>query len=182
MLITGHYEFEILLKFSSSSDNIVEDKLIYRRYSDLEWLHNELIENNPGCKIIDIPEKTFWTNIKANNNDLLENRKKLIDQYLNYINKHYYLSKNKSFKEFLSNNFNAETSNKKKSLYDNIMTLTNQFPTIFQAKKTIGVNIIEDDQMLDKERENLVRLLNSTEKISNTMVKKIIFKNEKIRL
>jgi len=171
MLITGHYEFEILLKYSSSSDNILEDILIYRRYSDLEWLHNELLQNNPGCKIIDIPEKSFWTNIKANNNDLLENRKKLIDQYLNYINKHLYLCKNKSFREFLSNNFNAENFSRKRSLYDNIMLLTNQIPIMFQAKKTIGVNIIEDDQMLDRERENLVRLLNSTEKISNTMVK-----------
>jgi len=167
MLITGHYEFEILLRYSS--DNIIEDKLIYRRYSDLEWLHNELLENNPGCKIIDIPEKSFWTNIKANNNDLLENRKKLIEQYLNYINKHRYLSRNKSFKEFLSSSFTAETI-RKKSLYDNFMNLTNQIPAMFQAKKTIGVNIIEDDQALDKERENLVRLLNSTEKISNTMV------------
>ncbi len=172
MLITGHYEFEILLRYST--DNIIEDKLIYRRYSDLEWLHNELLENNPGCKIIDITEKSFWTNIKANNNDLLENRKKLIDQYLNYINKHQYLSRNKSFKEFLSGNFSAETV-KKKSLYDNLMTFTNQFPAMFQAKKTIGVNIIEDDQALDKERENLVRLLNSTEKISNTMVFVFVF-------
>jgi len=167
MLITGHYEFEIILRYSS--ENINEDKIIYRRYSDMEWLHNELLENNPGCKIIDIPEKSFWTNLKANNSDLLENRKKLIEQYLNYINKHLYLKKNKSFKEFLSSNFNSDT-NKKKSLYDNLMTLTNQIPAIFQAKKTIGVNIIEDDQNLDKERENLVRLLNSTEKISNTIV------------
>lgn len=169
MLITGHYEFEILLKYS---DDINEDKLIYRRYSDLEWLHRELLEYNPGCKILDIPEKNIWSNLNVNNNDLLENRKKHIETYLNYINKHTFLKKNKRFHEFLSSTFNSDTSSKK-TLLDNISILKNHLPSIFKTQKSLGVNIIEDDAELDKERENLVRLFNSTEKIYNTMVSRL---------
>ena len=81
--------------------------------------------------------------------------------------------KNSSFKEFLSNNFNSE-NNSKKSIFDN---LYNQMPTIFKTQKNLGVNIIEDDQILDKERENLVRLYNSTDKISNTLVNNLLLFN-----
>lgn len=168
MLIAGHYEFEIILRYS---EDINSDRLIYRRYSDFEWLHKELLEKNPGCKIIDIPEKNVWCNLKVNNNESLEIRRKQIENYLNYINKHKYLMKNTSFKEFLSSSFNSE-NNSKKSILDNIY---NQMPNIFKSQKNLGVNIIEDDQELDKERENLVRLYNSTDKIFNTLVNKKLF-------
>ena len=59
------------------------------------------MEKNPGCKIIDIPEKNVWCNLKVNNNESLEIRRKQIENYLNYINKHLYLMKNSSFKEFI---------------------------------------------------------------------------------
>ena len=128
MLIAGQYEVEIILRYS---DDINSDRLIYRRYSDFEWLHKELLDKNPGCKIIDIPEKNVWCNLKVNNNESLEIRRKQIENYLNYINKHLYLMKNISFKEFLSYNYNSE-NNPKKSILDN---LYNQMPTIFKTQK-----------------------------------------------
>ena len=165
-MFKGHYEYEIILKYS---EEIQDSKTISRRFSDIEWLHDELLFQNPGCKILDIPEKNFWMNLNLNNSQELENRKNLIEKFLNYINKHKYLNKNKSYKDFLSMSFSQDT-NKKKSFSEYLENWKKLIPN-FKGAKNIGLDIIEDDKELDKHRENLVRLFNSTDKISNTLVK-----------
>ena len=97
--ITGHYEFEILLtKKEMKKNKIISQKTIYRRYTDLEILYDGLIKYNPGCLIPELPEKIFWMNVSTGSNkNLLDKRKTKIEKYLNYINKHYYLSKNPVF-------------------------------------------------------------------------------------
>ncbi len=62
-------------------------KTIYRRFSDLERLHEGLLNYNPGCRIHLMPEKSIWTNLNVNSNKILEKRRKQIEEYLNYINK-----------------------------------------------------------------------------------------------
>ena len=101
MLITGHYEFEIVVK---NKDKGTETK-IFRRFSDIEWLHKGLIKENPGCKILPLPEKSMWCNLNLNNNQELEKRQQSIETYLNYVGNHKYLSRNSYFRQFISQNY-----------------------------------------------------------------------------
>lgn len=116
-LVTGHYEFEILVR-SIYEDSQVKEKIYYRRFSEIEWLHNILLETNPGCRVPSLPEKTIWTNLGVNNDTFLDKRKKDVEVYLNYINSHKYLSKNPYYQEFISDLFDksrkAEIQNTKK--------------------------------------------------------------------
>ena len=69
-------------------------------------MYKGLIEFNPGCLIPKIPEKNFWTNVSFKNNDcLITKRRKEIENYLSYINKHVHLSKNPVYNIFISDGF-----------------------------------------------------------------------------
>ena len=68
-------------------------------------LHEGLIKYNPGSRIPQIPEKSIWCNTCVNIDQLLDKRKKQIEEYLNYINNHKYLNKNPIFLIFLSEDF-----------------------------------------------------------------------------
>lgn len=75
------------------------------RFSDIEWLHQGLLEYNPGCLIPKLPEKNFWANIYVDTSEFLNKRMKEIDVYLSYINNHKYLKKNPRYIAFLSEEF-----------------------------------------------------------------------------
>ena len=137
-IVKGHYEFEILVILFHEKTSQLSEKLYYRRFSEFEWLHSVLIESNPGCRIPTLPEKTIWTNLGVNNDSFLDRRKKDLETYLNYINRHKYLCRNAYFQEFLSDNFDkyrkAEIQNNKKiSLMEIVTTIKNQIPMLKTA-------------------------------------------------
>jgi hypothetical protein len=157
--ITGHYEFEILLtKKESKKNKIISQKTIYRRYTDLEILYDGLIKYNPGCLIPELPEKNFWMNVSTSSNkNLLDKRKKKIEKYLNYINKHFYLSKNPVYLIFLSDDFERYKNDLKdgKNLYKIIKSKYNEYVKIL--KKNFNYEI--DDKNLLNEKERIKKIL-----------------------
>jgi hypothetical protein len=179
MFITGYYEFEIIVRKLIRTQT--EERIIHRRYSDIEWLHEGLLRHNPGCRIINLPEKSFWANLNVNNVQLLENRKKQIEEYLNYINSHKFLSQNPNYTLFLSDEFekNKNDTSNKSSFYDKFMNLTHSLPSVFKTPKMKGLAAIEGDDKLDKERENLVRLLKAIVDLKKFMNEYIKFNEEK---
>ena len=171
MLITGYYEFEISIK--TYFKNQYNERKIYIRYSDIEWLHEGLLKYNPGCRVIPLPEKSVWCNLNVNNNQLLEKRRMLIEEYLNYINKHKYLSENSFFKSFISEDFDkSKMESKKHTFMDKISSLREYLPNVLtKSNKMCGLSTIEDNSKLEKERENLVRLLKAVDNLNINMVK-----------
>ena len=161
--ITGHYEFEILLtKKEMKKNKIISQKTIYRRYTDLEILYDGLIKYNPGCLIPELPEKIFWMNVSTGSNkNLLDKRKTKIEKYLNYINKHYYLSKNPVFLIFLSDDFERYKNDLKdgKNLYKLIKNKYNNYMNYVISRQKKFFNIELDDKNLQKEKERLNKIL-----------------------
>ncbi len=106
------------------------------RFSDIEILHEGLIRFNPGCRIAPMPEKSIWCNLYVNNDYSLEKRKKSIEEYLNYINSHYYLRHNPIFNIFLSDDFERYKTeySKKSTIYDKIYALKEYFPNFFNFR------------------------------------------------
>lgn len=177
MLITGHYEFEIVVKNLSKSS----ERTIYRRFSDIEWLHEGLLKYNPGCRIPSLPEKNIWTNLNVNNEHILEKRRKLIEEYLDYINSHKYLSINPNFVSFLSDGFdkNRNETGKQTSLLEKFSSLTSLLPSVFKQQKMKGLSVIEDNKKLEKDRENLVRLLKAVNDLNYNMAEYVKINDEK---
>ncbi len=177
MLITGHYEFEIVIKNLAN----FSEKTIYRRFSDIEWLHEGLVKFNPGCRIPIIPEKNMWANLNVNNDQLLEKRRKLIEEYLNYINRHIFLSINQNYLVFLSDDFekNRNDNMKKPTLYEQFTNLTQKIPSMFKAEKMKGLHTIDDNKKLEKDRENLVRLLKAVIDLKLNMLEFLKIHEEK---
>jgi len=177
MLITGHYEFEILIKTLAN----YKERIIFRRFSDIEWLHKGLVKYNPGCRIPIIPEKNLWANLNVNNDQLIEKRKKLIEEYLNYINRHIFLSLNPNYIIFLSDDFekNRIDNDKKDTLYEKITHYTSKIPSIFKSEKMKGLTSIDDNKKLEKDRENLVRLLKAVNDLKINMQEFLKINEEK---
>lgn len=120
LFITGHYVFEIKIIERKSA----KERLIERRFSEMEWLNKNLIKTDPGCRIPFLPEKNVWCKLNLNNEAELEIRKEKIQAYLTYINHHKYLSKNPYFQIFLSDSFKVSDNeildeNQKISKIDN---------------------------------------------------------------
>jgi hypothetical protein len=177
MLIAGHYEFEIIIKNLSKNS----EKTIYRRFSDIEWLHEGLMKFNPGCRISKLPEKNMWANINVNNSQLLEKRRKLIEEYLNYLNNHKYLKLNPNFQIFISNDFekNKNESGNKSTIMEKFSHISSMIPSMLKTQKMKGLSTIEDNKKLDKDRENLVRLLKATNELNMNMKEYVRINEEK---
>lgn len=180
MLIAGHYEFEIIVRKFMGKKNNYDEKTIYRRFSDIEWLHDGLLKYNPGCRIPPLPEKNIWCNLNVNNNSMLEKRRKHIEEYLNYINSHKYLSQNPHYVTFLIEDFEKirAESDTKTSILNRISNMANHFP-MFKQVKMKGLSTIEDNMKLEKERENLVRLAKATDFLFINMKEYIKINEEK---
>jgi len=179
MLIAGHYEFEIIIKNLTKNS----ERTIYRRFSDIEWLHEGLLKFNPGCRIPILPVKNLWANINVNNSQLLEKRRKHIEEYLNYINIHKYLRLNPNFQIFISNDFEKNKNEiSHKGFLDQFSSISSMIPSMqsmLKTQKMKGLSTIEDNKKLDKDRENLVRLLKATNQIGLNMKEYVRINEEK---
>lgn len=69
-----------------------------------------------------------------NNDSHLEKRKRQIEEYLNYIHTHKYLSTNQIYLIFLSDDFERYKTeyNKKNTLYEKIYSMKTYIPNIFK--------------------------------------------------
>ena len=101
----GYYVFKIR-KHPSTQKGGKEDEYD-RRFSEIEWLHNNLLRDAAGCKIPALPDKNILTNI-VQSESVINLRKKQIENYLNYLNSHPYIKKNQYFLKFFSYNFDKE--------------------------------------------------------------------------
>ena len=188
MLITGHYEFEIVVK------NKGTEKKIFRRFSDIEWLHKGLIKENPGCKILPLPEKSMWCNLNLNNNQELEKRQQSIETYLNYVGKHKYLSNNSYFIQFISQNYslskikeedNSYTNNernKPKGIMGKVYGLASYLPAWGISKpqtKRKEESICDGDPEVNVEKENFDRLLTGTKDLIESITKHLEINEKK---
>ena len=186
MLITGHYEFEIVVK-----DKETEIR-IFRRFSDIEWLHKGLIKENPGCKILPLPEKSMWCNLNLNNKQELEKRQQSIETYLNYVGKHQYLFKNSYFLRFISQNYslskmkeedNSYTnneSNKPKGIMGKVYGLASYLPAWGISKpQTKRKEESINDPEVNVEKENFDRLLTGTKDLIESITKHLEINEKK---
>jgi len=154
---------------------------IFRRFSDIEWLHQGLLEYNPGCLIPKLPEKNFWANLYVDASEFLNKRMKEIDSYLYYINSHKHLRKNIRFISFLSKEFEKAKADSQKTtslstLYEKMIKY---IPNIFQQKEP---KIIVEQNSLDKEKENIMRLDKGLSLINNTIQHHIKLQAERAEL
>ena len=189
MLITGHYEFEIVVL----KDNGTETK-IFRRFSDIEWLHKGLIKENPGCKILPLPEKSMWCNLNLNNNQELEKRQQSIETYLNYVGKHQYLPRNPYFVQFISPNYSLSKmkeednsyinneSNKPKGIMGKVYGLASYLPAWGISKpqtKKKEESIYDSDPEVKVGKENFDRLLTGTKDLIESITKHLEINKKK---
>ena len=190
MLITGHYEFEIVVK---NKDKGTETK-IFRRFSDIEWLHKGLIKENPGCKILPLPEKSMWCNLNLNNNQELEKRQQSIETYLNYVGNHKYLSRNSYFRQFISQNYslskmkeedNSYTNNernKPKGIMGKVYGLASYLPAWGISKpqtKRKEESIYDSDPEVKVGKEKFDRLLTGTKDLIESITKHLEINEKK---
>lgn len=197
MLIAGHYEFEIVIKKKDV------ETTIFRRFSEIEWLHEGLIKENPGCRILPLPEKNMWCNLNINNSQELEKRQQSIETYLNYIHDHKYLYRNSYYLQFISQNFSlskAKNESNQTGLFDSnkssepssglmgtVYGFTSYLPSIpyfgsgkSQTKKRGNNNNDNNPENieLNKDKEKLERLLTGLKDLIEN-IKKHLEVNEK---
>ena len=129
LFISGYYEFEILFtKKDVISNKILIQRTLYRSYHDIEILYQGLILYNPGCLIPKFPGNSSGILTKEN----IEEKKNMLENYLGYICKHIYLSKNPIFLIFISDEFERyrdkinENNNESFSIYSLIKLYLNE--------------------------------------------------------
>ena len=129
LFISGYYEFEILFtKKDVISNKILIQRTLYRSYHDIEILYQGLILYNPGCLIPKLPGNSSGILTKEN----IEEKKNMLENYLGYICKHIYLSKNPIFLIFISDEFERyrdkinENNNESFSIYSLIKLYLNE--------------------------------------------------------
>ena len=198
MLISGYYEFEILFtKKDITKNKILAQRTMYRSYHDIEILYEGLILYNPGCLIPKIPEKSFW----ENNKDVVEERKNQLENYLGYICKHVYLSKNPIFLIFISDEFEKYKEKIKDkddsySIYNLIKYNINEnykYSKVFilnkllssssinnEAEKNANLNIEISDKRLRDEKLRLEKIITGTAKFISSLSEEIASVSEKI--
>jgi hypothetical protein len=199
MLISGYYEFEILFtKKDINKNKILAQRTMYRSYHDIEILYQGLILYNPGCLIPKIPEKSFW----ENNKEIVEERKKQLENYLGYICKHVYLSNNPIFLIFISDEFErykekTKDNNDSYSIYNLIKYGINEsykYSKVFIINKILSssslnnetennnsnLNIEISDKRLRDEKLRLEKIITGTEKFITSLNEEIISVSEKI--
>ena len=199
MLISGYYEFEILFtKKDIVKNKILAQRTMYRSYHDIEILYQGLILYNPGCLIPKIPEKTFW----ENNKEIIEERKKQLENYLGYICKHVYLSNNPIFLIFISDEFERyrekiKDNNDSYSIYNLIKYGINEsykYSKVFILNKILSssslnnetennnsnLNIEISDKRLRDEKLRLEKIITGTEKFITSLSEEINSVSQKI--
>ena len=198
LLISGYYEFEILFtKKDVNLDKILIQRTIYRSYHDIEILYQGLILYNPGCLIPKVPTQEQGLGNKEN----IEELKKMLENYLGYICKHIYLSKNPIFLIFISDEFERyrdkinENNNDNFSIYslvklcvnesykysknlisNTLMSSTNANNEISNGNLTIEIS----DKRLRDEKNRLEKVITGTEKFISSLGEEIASVSQKI--
>lgn len=122
---------------------------------------------NPGCRIPVLPEKTIWANLSINNNSMLEQRKKLIEEYLNYISHHQYLRQNAFFVKFISAEYNRKEYSQK-NFIERLYNMKSYLPNLFNSEKTFCYTT-DSNAVIQKERDNLIRLYKGLNELNCAM-------------
>ena len=198
LLISGYYEFEILFtKKDVNLDKILIQRTIYRSYHDIEILYQGLILYNPGCLIPKVPTQEQGLGNKEN----IEELKKMLENYLGYICKHIYLSKNPIFLIFISDEFERyrdkinENNNDNFSIYslvklcvnesykysknlisNTLMSSSNANNEISNGNLTIEIS----DKRLRDEKNRLEKVITGTEKFISSLGEEIVSVSQKI--
>lgn len=186
MLITGYYQFEIVIRNKSNS---AQETTIFRRFSEIEWLHEGLLKHNPGCLIPNLLEKNFWCNLSVNNSLELEKRKQTIEVYLNYIISHKYLSSNPCFVKFISNSFTSDTIKEDKpslGIFNALYGISSYIPYLKSnsksKSKSKSIKYIEDNSSaLIIEKENFMRLKVGIESLLDNIREHVRINEDKVK-
>ena len=198
LLISGYYEFEILFtKKDVNLDKILIQRTIYRSYHDIEILYQGLILYNPGCLIPKVPTQEQGLGNKEN----IEELKKMLENYLGYICKHIYLSKNPIFLIFISDEFERyrdkinENNNDNFSIYSLVKLCVNES---YKYSKNLISNILMSssnanneisngnltieisDKRLRDEKNRLEKVITGTEKFISSLGEEIASVSQKI--
>ena len=191
LLISGYYEFEILFtKKDINLDKILIQRTIYRSYHDMEILYQGLILYNPGCLI-------------EGGKDNIEEIKRMLENYLGYICKHIYLSKNPIFLIFISDEFERyrdkinENNNESFSIYSLVKLcfnesykysknlISNKLKSSSNANNEIdnsnsNLSIEISDKRLRDEKIRLEKIITGTEKFISSLGEEIASVSQKI--
>ena len=200
LLISGYYEFEILFtKKDINLDKILIQRTIYRSYHDMEILYQGLILYNPGCLIPRIPPLGQGDGGKDN----IEEVKNMLENFLGYICKHLYLSKNKIFLIFISDDFERyrdkinENNNESFSIYSLVKLcfnesykysknlISNKLKSSSNANNEIdnsnsNFSIEISDKRLRNEKIRLEKIITGTEKFISSLGEEIASVSQKI--
>ena len=200
MLISGYYEFEILFtKKDINLDKILIQRTIYRSYHDVEILYQGLILYNPGCLIPKIPPQGQGVGGKDN----IEEIKNMLENYLGYICKHMYLSKNPIFLIFISDEFERyrdkinDNNNESFSIYslaklcfnesykysknlisNKLKSSSNANNEVYNTNGNLSIEI--SDRRLRDEKIRLEKIITGTEKFISSLGEEIASVSEKI--
>ena len=200
LLISGYYEFEILFtKKDVNLDKILTQRTIYRSYHDIEILYQGLILYNPGCLIPKVPIQGQGIDYKNNIDEL----KNMLENYLGYICKHLYLSKNPIFLIFISDEFERyrdkinDNNNDSYSIYSLIKLCVNE--SYKYSKNLISNKLMSSpsannetdnsngnlsieisDKRLRDEKIRLEKIISGTEKFITSLGEEIISVSKKI--
>ena len=200
LLISGYYEFEILFtKKDITSDKILTQRTLYRSYHDIEILYQGLILYNPGCLIPKISSQSSGLLTKEN----IEEKKCMLENYLGYICKHIYLSKNPIFLIFISDEFERyrdkinDNNNESFSIYSLIKLCFNESYKLsknFLSSKLLSSSSVNNetdningnlsieisDKRLRDEKIRLEKIISGTEKFISSLGEEITSVSEKI--
>ena len=200
LLISGYYEFEILFtKKDINLDKILIQRTIYRSYHDMEILYQGLILYNPGCLIPKLPPQGQSEGGKDN----IEEIKRMLENYLGYICKHIYLSKNPIFLIFISDEFERyrdkinENNNESFSIYSLVKLcfnesykysknfISNKLKSSSNANNEIdnsnsNLSIEISDKRLRDEKIRLEKIITGTEKFISSLGEEIASVSQKI--
>jgi hypothetical protein len=187
--LKGHYLFKIKINLSENTQQIIE-----RRFSQIESLYELLIKLNPGCRIPKLPEKSVWLNLAVNSENEVKKRQNEIEDFLNYVSQHKYLSQNPTFLKFISNDLTDSSSLKNnnddkktnKGIFSKVSSFSNSLYNYYLGNKKQdskqGFSIIKDNDTLNEERENFLRLSNGLKDIVKTLKEQIEINENKIKL
>lgn len=150
---------------------------IYRRFSDIELLHEGLINSLPGCLIPPLPSKSFWMNVYASNNESnVQLRKKQIEDYLMHIISHKYLSVSHIFQLFLSDKF---AQYKKKHLIEqkalNSQSLTNVISKLFDSgNKSMAYEDNDERTEVEVEESETYKIQQGVNAMTTVVTKEVL--------
>lgn len=174
----GYYTFEINVTMNK------EENIIRRRYSEIEWLNQMLIITSAGCLIPKLPEKSLWTNFTYHSDELINDRKNKIEEYLIQITKHKYLVLNEYFLKFIKKGFdiNKEEVQKKTSYFSSFKSMIGMGGSKSNTSISCKFYDQKDKEYIQRLAKGINEILKSYEKYLKINITKVdsIFKIKNI--